>query len=663
MKTSRSGSALIAVVFLIAVISMTLAIVFATTTAEAKFGSRAADRAVAMAYGDGVLESLYDQWRIAMTDAAHMDTNQRTIGLSTDELMSATKASGVTTMPVNLPLTLPTATTLPVPNGVSLTSWSVKAADPYLQPLATSSARPTGETGSSSRQRVRVYYLAEAKVAYPRGGSVVVRRIFTRSGRNLFDNFLYSTQPVTEIHPGAPMYVNGTVYVGGDLYMAHNTLHLQQDVQYTGEKYLNFKGGAQTGETNAYWDSRYGSETPSISSTAWPANNAPHKGAEQKLLDTPESSLDPNFTDDISSNDVNSDGNPNNDGYYEIVKEVSDTTKSDPLKMDTSGTSQRLSENADYRIYVDAAGAVTVYKGNSTTALTGTEATTIKAAITTNTSIQDAREGDYVRMVNVDVGAITTGVNAGNIKDSVGNSDGLLLYINDKSAGTSVTTKGYVSSGGAASKVSVTSTRSRGVRLINGGSLPSMGLSIASPNPVYIQGDYNTGATSATKPPSDASGAYSGTTDPDYVTPTYNRAPAVVVGDSVNILSNNWSDSTAAVSQAAGAPPTATATTINTAIVAGNVPTTNSNVSGGSYSGGVENYPRFHENWTSIPFTVHGSFALLFDSMQAKGVWADALYNPPDRHWYFDSILQSKNPPGFPAAYSYDRGRWTWSAK
>ena len=63
---------------------------------------------------------------------------------------------------------------------------------------------------------------------------MTVQRPFVRAGRNLFDNFLFSTQPVTEIHPGAPMYVNGTIYAGGDLYTGTNNLNFLQDVSYTG---------------------------------------------------------------------------------------------------------------------------------------------------------------------------------------------------------------------------------------------------------------------------------------------------------------------------------------------------------------------------------------------------------------------------------------------
>ena len=125
--------------------------------------------------------------------------------------------------------------------------------------------------------------------------------------------------------------------------------------------------------------------------------------------------------------------------------------------------------------------------------------------------------------------------NSGQIQDNnyfegVKANDGLLLYIKDLSAsnatitgstatvsGTAVTTNGYgysiLSSGSYGlrttgtngSSAHVTSSFARGVRLVNGGSLPAGqaasttntvgGLTIASPNPVYIQGDYNTGST------------------------------------------------------------------------------------------------------------------------------------------------------------------------
>src|SRR5207237_3546649 len=100
-------------------------------------------------------------------------------------------------------------------------------------------------------------------------------------------------------------------------------------------------------------------------------------------------------------------------------------------------------------------------------------------------------------------------------------NSGLVLYIKDTTTnGTSVSSK----LGGSGSTVTTTE---RAIRLKNGVNLPTSGLTVVSENPVYIQGDYNTGGT----PPSD-----SGT----YTSPTvngYTRAKAAVIGDAINILS------------------------------------------------------------------------------------------------------------------------------
>ncbi len=369
--TKDSGGILMAVLMIIAVVSILLGAVYTTTTMEMRSMKRSVDRDVAVSYADGVMENIFDQWRIAMISGSN-DSTQRSSGLSNDELALGTATSPSTTVPPGLPLTAPSAARLPLPAGVTLTSWSVKAADPYLTALTSGTARPVPENGTNSRLRIREYYVASVTVAYPRGGSVTLQRTFVRSGHNLFDNFLFSSQPNTEINPGATMNVNGTVYCGGNLFTAHNYLNFLNDVTYTGTWYKDFKGGAALPSNE--WDSRYGHETPSINSSNWLASDPPHVGAQQKLLDTPTSSLDPNFLDDPNSNDTDSDGNSNNNGYGEIVKEVTNAAQTDPLQVDTNGTSERLSKNADYRIYVDASNNVSIYKAQSTTPLATTGA-------------------------------------------------------------------------------------------------------------------------------------------------------------------------------------------------------------------------------------------------------------------------------------------------
>jgi hypothetical protein len=631
MKTARAGSSLLVVLFSMALITGLVGVVFNVTTTHTRLAQRTVQRSTAVAFGDAVIECLYDQWRQAMITVTN-DTD-RTNGLTTGALAAL--------------LAAPSTTELPAPPGVTLQSWSVTAATPLLNPVSGSTGRPVPENGTNISLRVRLHYLATATVTYPGptgNNTVTIQRDFVRAGRNLFNNFFFGTQQKTEFHPGPPMYVNGTMYVGGDLFTAHDSLHLLKDVTFTGTHTINFRTE----------DSRYGTEDPDIDNNGlannWDINNPPHPGLEQKLFDTAAASLDPNFLDDPTSNDTDSDGNPNNNGYHEIVEEPV-AGFSDPLQLD-SVTNERFSQNADYRIYVDASNNVTVYKGTSSTALlaANAERVAIVNALTTNTALKDVRDGDNVRVVTMDVAKVKTGVDTGKILDNNGSGDGLLLYVRDTSNGTSVSSKVVNSSTGATTNV--TSSRSRGVKLINGAVLPSMGFTMVSPNMVYIQGDYNSGKTSTTQPASNTTSTYTPPVNtPSPVVTGYDRKPSAVVGDAVNILSNNWNDANSLLAQSSR---TASNTTINTAIVAGNAPTTTS-----SYSGGIENFVRFHENWSDKYYTIYGALAQLYASQQATRPWSAADYSPPNRRWYYDTLLQENNPPGFRVARVYERGRWT----
>ena len=80
----------------------------------------------------------------------------------------------------------------------------------------------------------------------------------------------------------------------------------------------------------------------------------------------------------------------------------------------------------------------------------------------------------------------------------------------------------------------------------------------------------------------------------------YTRQPAAIIADAVNVLSNSWLDSKS------GTAPNASPTTVNAGFISGNVPT-----GGGYYSGGVENFPRFLEDWSNKVFTYYGSMIQL----------------------------------------------------
>ncbi len=153
------------------------------------------------------------------------------------------------------------------------------------------------------------------------------------------------------------------------------------------------------------------------------------------------------------------------------------------------------------------------------------------------------------------------------------------------------------------------------------------GMTITTNAAMYVRGDYN----------------------------TVNWKPAALIADVTTFQSNNWSDANSAVYPRTLATPTS----VWAALLAGNSETPcDARVCGGpqQYGGGLENFPRFLENWTAIPFNYTGSLVSLFVSRQASRVWGHTLnggrpyYNPPNRNWSFETRFQNPMllPPGTP---------------
>ena len=166
------------------------------------------------------------------------------------------------------------------------------------------------------------------------------------------------------------------------------------------------------------------------------------------------------------------------------------------------------------------------------------------------------------------------------------------------------------------------------VRLVNGAQLPPQGLTVVTDNPLYIKGDYN----------------------------TVQKKPASVMCDAINILSNNWLDEH---SQEALSQRPATYTEVNVAIVGGNTVTTE-----GQYNGGVENMPRFLENWSGVTLRYRGSLVAAWNSEIATGHWVygGLYYTAPNRDWSYDSDLSdpTKAPPGVPCLYTVEVAHWQY---
>lgn len=292
--------------------------------------------------------------------------------------------------------------------------------------------------------------------------------------------------------------------------------------------------------------------------------------------------------------------------------------------------------------------------------------------------MRDFRESAWVSTVDLDVGKLRVAVNtttasvATNLKKwdtSAGayadwNLDGSNGWNGRVYVEVEAPTSGFVATSDVGTMGSGATTRTA-LRLINGAQVPNRrevdttnaalpdGFTIATNAPVYICGNFNSpGADAGTR-----SGTAVGTESVATIgSPKDGESPVAIAADAINILSAAWWNGTLPVGDATSnnsTEPAATKTEVAAAFLTGNVPTTSS---GASYSGGVENFPRFHENWGGVRFRYRGSMVALFNSTVATGPWSNANYGAPTREWGFSQMFQQgRQPPGTPMLRTFRR--------
>jgi hypothetical protein len=242
--------------------------------------------------------------------------------------------------------------------------------------------------------------------------------------------------------------------------------------------------------------------------------------------------------------------------------------------------------------------------------------------VSTNKFFTDQRESKTILTTEIDIGKFITwsGTN-GSITSTLGGPPNL-IYVKDSRTWNS--------------------TKMPGVRLVNGRTLPSRGLSVATPNPLYTKGHFNQ--------PNDS---YLGQTN------TGNTLPASLVSDAYTLLSANFTDGASSGSYSSRV---AADTTVVAAIVAGNVVSTGSPSGSTGYSGGANNLPRLLEAWSGHTYTLNGSLVCLYNSAMATAPFQNpgAYYSAPTRNINFDpNFLDSTRlPPGTPAVKALVRGKW-----
>jgi hypothetical protein len=171
---------------------------------------------------------------------------------------------------------------------------------------------------------------------------------------------------------------------------------------------------------------------------------------------------------------------------------------------------------------------------------------------------------------------------------------------------------------------------------------PAYGMTLATNGPLYVTGNFNV---------PDGVGSSSAPADPvNFGRQQGAEAAVALAADAVTILSSDFNrfDSRRDMS---GAIRRAGHTTISAAIISGVV-------RGGSsdYSGGVENFPRFLENWDSRDAIMRGAFISLFESEVNTGNWryGGRVYTAPRRNWgYNNAFLTETRPPIFRSLRGY----------
>jgi hypothetical protein len=387
-----------------------------------------------------------------------------------------------------------------------------------------------------------------------------------------------------EINPGPNMKITGRVHGNADIYTSPgNTLRFMSDVTSVGNVYRKRKDSSASTGTVTY--DKSDSPKSGYNSLSLPIGTNNTSDAVYAILQVPPSSENPN----------------------------------------SAMGKQRYYNSADIIVLVSNA-SVTITSGltnNFATTLVGdtnwisTNSNYAGSILKTNLTFTDQREGKTIK---------TTSINVSNLVRWSATNTSIRGLINRD-----------VSSVYVADFRTTNSSYGAGILVTNGQTLPSLGLTVATPNPLYVQGNYN------------APAAYLGTTN------TTLSKPASLVCDAINVLSTVWNPAKSASSISSR---TAADTTVNAAIISGIVPTV-----GSSYSGGVENFPRFLENWDTKNLTYNGSMVVMFNSHVATANWSSTgtVYNPPVRNWAFDLNYMdpTKLPPGTPSVRALVRYTWT----
>jgi hypothetical protein len=619
MRTNRSGHLIVPTLLMLSVIALLVSGALIFSQHFGRIARETSELSSALAMADGECERLYSGWRNL---AAGMPMGQ----LPTQSQLDA----------VALPVPVATSVHPGFAGGQFLSSYAGRTTHDIIAVDAFGTPVVSGSNGSSiaplpgyrglyalnTFYRVRV---AASRSALGHDPTTEVERQFTKAEAPIFQSAIFFEDDL-ELHPGETMTINGPVITNHNLYAAGligKGLTLSSYASYNKDYSYYQTPPSATGYDNSMWQA-----------PTYPSGQAMQLSKADRLEPSGKDMRDTFDTTDV---------NPNNDGYRELI-EKPDTAYTDPPQI------------APYRFYNQASLKVSVSQVTSGTTTTQTVtvkrqdgsaasapvASAVAAAIGTRHAVYDRREQKDVSVTPVDVAALSSAIDLMNASGNAADHFNGIAYLSDDSP----------------------DSNQRAFRLENGGRLPTYarpanssptdrGFSVATDAGIYIQGDYN---------------SYSGAAP----------VPSAVLADAVMILSNSWDDTRSSnplygvddpsdpSTTLPGTARKATETTVQTAIMAGTIPTgydpTPADPSNGDNygaSGGAHNFPRFLEDWKGVSFNFKGSMVQLFTSKYFTGQWATGdVYYPPTRNWSYNEDFLRHPSPGLFAFTTYSRGSW-----
>ncbi|EDY17470.1 hypothetical protein CfE428DRAFT_4987 [Chthoniobacter flavus Ellin428] len=675
MKTSskESGSILLSVLMIVTVSIAIVGAAYVSTTNQGQMTSRSADMDALQVTAEGVLDYTYGVWKSSLEDNGKMLD-----AAGANALVSETNLPAVPANMQILGLTLTPIDSYGVPQSAVTYANDYRTSLVYNY-LATVELRTTGVGGGRRVKMQRNFYYSSLP---PTRG-------------------MFFSQGDFELYKPAKMVIGGNVHTNANAHVSTGTqpvLNADGSVKTTGLEFLptsnvthvgSYDNNAPPGATN--WNNQGTNYAPTYDN-----------GFSKQVKQVPDMSGIGLGTAAVYDT---TDNNPNNDGNHEMIEPpVAGYTDPAPIAnsrlyntagilIDVTGPVDTTASLANSTGNTFSGGNITITGQNGTT-LTSAQATAIRNAVsnstvtqkqvwvpklvtqqvwvsnwvwvtsgyyttsrsgkktwvdtsgyvdqggyqtqtvdqgsyvtqnvTVQTTLYDKRESQSIPITNLDVGAVNPTLNSLNSFNGI-------IYMYDTGSGSK-----------------------NAIRVTDGGVLPNAGLTIATLNGLYVQGDYNVGTTNPNQVPSNASPGSGALT---YYTPTPGYIPpsAALVGDAVMVLSNSWSDSNASSSVGSRL---ASNTTLNTALIGGYIPSTSTGTGGRSgYSGGMNNFPRFLETWTNDSMTFSGAFVSLYQSQTFTAEWDTGdIYAPPTRYWYFDTMLLTRVLPGIPSTGGCSRG-------